>query len=373
MLEWDHFKPQRAQLALTTHEWLLSGTTAFGKNDAPRATLDSDLAVAVDLRAPVIAVDATVSSLALNYPERFDRAHQYENVAPGGDILYLDHGATAGKLPYVAPPAPPAPKKRIPLDVKIHIPHPIHAQQPPLDISAQGEIAVTVRDEGIESRGALTFTDGHIALLGHDYKLVHGSFTLTDEHPHGWLDATFEYHVPPALARDLSLESSHGGAKISLRGPPANPTKILGGANNGGLVEAMSINTLGHPSATSAPDQPASEVVNLARMEQLQVLSFMASNLPRLLFLDRMTAYSEPSGARAPYGRIEHAEAERYTNGDNVRVRAVARSVTPGRSTTELQVDRMLIDNDHTAAGIGVRAGDRAGGGIGVFVEWSGN
>jgi len=266
---------------------------------------------------------------------------------------------------------PPAARPRRALDVRLHIPRPIRVQQPPLDIEAQGDIAVQVRDTGVTARGALTIGDGVIELLGHRYRLVQGGFALTDAHPRGWLDVTFEHALPPAVARTLSRPSAGGGARITLQGPPTKPVPMLGGANNAALVEAMALNTTGYPSFTSAPDLPAASTVNLARTEALQVLSFMAANLPRLLVLDRLTAYADATRDRAAYGRIQNVEAERYARDQRTRVRAVVRPPTPGRSSAELQVDRLLINDDHTAVGVGVRAGDRGGGGVGVFVEWS--
>jgi hypothetical protein len=111
--------------------------------------------------------------------------------------------------------------------------------------------------------------------------------------------------------------------------------------------------------------------VQAPRGDQLSVLTFLAGNLPHLLFLDRISAWSDPYERADAYGRVQHLEAERYTRGDRARVRAVVRPTTPGRSSAELQYDRMLLHTDRAAAGVGVRAGDRGGGGVGVFVEWS--
>jgi hypothetical protein len=105
------------------------------------------------------------------------------------------------------------------------------------------------------------------------------------------------------------------------------------------------------------------------RGDQLSVMTFLAGNLPKLTFLDRIAAWSDPADSK--YGQIKHVEAERYNATDTTRVRAVVRPQQPGRSAAEIQVDRLLIHSDRAAAGIGVRAGDRLGGGVGFFVEWS--
>jgi hypothetical protein len=47
------------------------------------------------------------------------------------------------------------------------------------------------------------------------------------------------------------------------------------------------------------------------------------------------------------------------------------RPPTPGRSSTELQYDRVFFHDDRKAFGAGLRAGDRGGGGLGLFFEWS--
>ncbi len=367
---WHRFKPQHIKLALTTRDWLVSGTKSLGKHDAPRAALDADLAIDVDLRGPVIAVDATVNALAFKMPDPFYRAHHYENAALGGDIIYTDGGVGAGKLPYVAPRAASAPRNWRPIDVRVHIPRSIRVQQPPLEVEAKGDLAISVRDEGITARGTLTVIDGHAEVMGHRYELTQGSLVFTDEHPTGWLDLTLDHPVSAPVARNLSLPSA-GAARVSLRGSVAHPARIMGGANNASLLEAMSINVVGRTSENSAPDLPASETVNLTRLDPLLVQTFMSQNLPHLLFLDRITAYADPYRDRATYGRIQNVEAERYAKDGRSRARAVARPPTPGRSNAELQYDRLFINDEHTAVGVGLRAGDRAGGGVGVFVEWN--
>jgi hypothetical protein len=143
----------------------------------------------------------------------------------------------------------------------------------------------------------------------------------------------------------------------------------LAGAGNGGLEDVMAMNGTGLGVRVTRPDLPASESVQAPRGDQLSIMTFLASNLPHLVFLDRIKAWSDP--ADSAYGQIKHVEAERYTQGDRARVRAVVRPTVPGRSAAELQYDRMLIHNDRAAVGVGVRAGDRVGGGVGVFFEWS--
>jgi hypothetical protein len=84
-----------------------------------------------------------------------------------------------------------------------------------------------------------------------------------------------------------------------------------------------------------------------------------------------MSAWSDASEPRGAYGRIRNLEADRYTDGERDRVRAVARPTTPGRSSAELQLDHVFLHDARRALGIGVRAGDRLGGGLGLVLEWS--
>ena len=68
---------------------------------------------------------------------------------------------------------------------------------------------------------------------------------------------------------------------------------------------------------------------------------------------------------------LTHVEAESFSADQRRRTRAVVRPPTPGRSTAELQWDRLLHNTDRTLLGVGLRAGDRLGGGVGMFFEWS--
>ncbi|MDX2090612.1 MAG: translocation/assembly module TamB domain-containing protein [Kofleriaceae bacterium] len=368
--------PQKVTLTLSGENWLLSGTPLLGMHDAPRATANFDIGVEVDLMAPVLAVDATVKQFELRIPDRHDRAHAVEVASVSGDIMYLDSpNVRTGKLPVVVrSAAPTAPRKRRPMDIRVRIPAPIRVEQAPIDVMAEGELAIQIRDEGTMLRGGLAVTGGQLSIMGREYKVVDGSLVYDDAHPKGTLAVTFERPLPPPVMRQLSLESAGGGAKFILSGSPSNMAnlgKAFGGASNAGLQDAMSINGRGYPLYISAPDLPASTTVVAPRGDGLGVISFMAQNLPHLLVLDRADAHSDQYRGAAVYGRIENAEVERYSDDQKARIRGVVRPLTPGRSSAEVQVDRMLINSDRTAVGVGVRAGDRVGGGVGVFVEWS--
>lgn len=360
LLALDKTKPKHVDLSLTAKDWLVFGSDKLGLPDAPRGQASFDIAASVDLTQPVIGVDATVKRLDLDAPDRLERGHYFEKASVSGDVIFVDGAAKAGKLPYAQVVAA-APKHRRPIDVRVHIPNPIRVQQVPLDVMAKGELAITVRDEGVRTRGMLTMTSGTLNLFGRDHELVEGTVAFTDEHPRGWMELVFERQLPDYAKRALS--SSAGGARITLRGVPNQQKTVLSGSANGAMLEVMAMYNAGRPMNVAEPGRPASSTVTLPRGDQLFMLTFMASNLPHLLFLDRVTAWSD----HAPH--VTNVEAEKYTR--NARIRAVVRPPTPGRSENELQYDRLLINSDRSALGVGVRAGDRVGGGVGVFWEWS--
>lgn len=379
---WDSLlHPTAAHLDLAADKWLVFGSASgpLGPIDAPHAAADFSIGVDVDLTTPVPAIDATVHSLALRSPDRLDRAHQPEAVSVSGDVIFLGPGAgPAGKLPVSIAAAGEAeggegahPNAKLrPLDVRVHIPDPIRLNQTPFDVMATGELTVTVRPAtGVATRGTLTMHSGALSLFGQRHDLVDGTIAFTDEHPHGWMDMTFEHALPNEVMRELSKASAGGGARVKFVGSPTKPKTSLSGAANVALVEVMAMDEAGRPVYPSAPGLPASEAAQAPRGDQLLMLTFMATNLPHLIFLDRITAYADPYHDDKSYGRIENVEADHYTK--HTRVRAVTRPPTVGRSSAELQWDRLFINSDQTAAGIGVRAGSRLGGGVGVFVEWN--
>ena len=364
----DKLKPSKLELSLRAKDWLLFGGPTFGQPDAPRGSANFDIAVVADLTQPVIGIDATVRQLSLRAPDRQDRGHQAELASTAGDVIYLDGTNRAGVLP-VTPVVVAEPRKVRPMDIRVHIPHPIRLIQAPFDVMARGELAVTVRDTGVQTRGTLTMESGTLFLFGYYHRLTEGSLAFTDEHPHGWLALSFERPLPDVAMRELALAS--GGAGVKFAGPPTKPKTQLGGSANAALAEVMAMYNTGHALYVTRPGLPASATVQAPRGDQLFVLTFMASNLPHLLFLDRVTAYADPYASRGNYGRITNVEADHYARKERYRVRAVVRPPAPGRSSAELQMDRLLIHSDRAAAGVGVRAGDRGGGGIGAFVEWS--
>ena len=366
---WDQMKPTRVALDLRGRNWLLFGTPLLGKSDAPRAAADLDVGLAIDLTSPVMKVDATVRRLDLRSPDRLDRGHQPEDIAPNGDVIFLDGERVAGKLSVAAAPAPAAaPRHKRPMDITVRIPRLVRLNQTPFDLRAKGTIRIAVRDEGTRVRGSLAIPEGSLYLFGKTHRLVDGKLAFSDEHPKGWIELVFRRKLSPADSRALAGMDE---MQVAFAGPPTAPKPKLGGAGNAALAEAMAMNASGHPLHLTEPDMPATATVQAPRGDQLSMLSFMASNMPHLLFLDRFAAWADPTEGRAAYGRVEHFEGEKTSRSGKNRVRVVTRPPTPGRSSAEIQFDRLLMDRRRSAFGVGVRGGSRAGGGVGFFFEWS--
>ena len=367
---WNQLTPTRVALDLRGHDWLLFGTPLLGRPDAPRAAGDLDVGLAIDLSRPIMKVDATVRRLDLRSPDRAERGHQPEQIAPSGDLIFLDGKTVAGKLPVPPPPAAAAaqPRRRRPMDITVRIPRLVRINQTPFDLRAKGSLQIAVREAGTRVRGGLVIPRGSLYLFGRHHRLVDGKLTFSEEHPKGWIELVFRRKLSPADSRALA---GMDDMEVIFAGPPTAPKPKLGGAGNAALAEAMAMNASGHPLHLSEPDMPASATVQAPRGDQLQVLSFMAANMPHLLFLDRFAAWADPTDGRAAYGRVQHFEGERTSASGRSRVRVVTRPPTPGRSSAEIHWDRLLMDRRRAAIGVGVRGGSRAGGGVGFFFEWS--
>lgn len=369
-------RPTRLDLDIRADDWLVFGGS-MGRADAPRASLDAELAVAVDMTRPIWAVDATVRSLRLDNAERYDRAHVPEDLSTNRDVMFLDDpNVVVGKLAPVAETAAEtatAPRrKRRPMDVKIRFAKAARIIKAPLDIAVTGELDIAVRESGVSKHGTLQITDGTLDLFGHPHALERGRIDFDDAHPRGELDLVFARELSPAVARQLSRASA-GGSKITiaLSGPLAKREVRLGGAGAGGFVETLGWENAGRGMYHTEPGLPASASVQAPRGEQPLVLTFIQTNLPHMQVLDRFSAWSEPDRDRGSYARVERFEGERYGRDNKSRLKVVARPETLGRSRAEVQLDRLWINNKSLAVGAGVRAGSRQGGGVGVFLEWS--
>ena len=361
-------KPERGELTIALHDWLALGSGSPLFSDAPVASVNLDAAATADLAAPILAIDATVARADFSSPDRLDRSHQPEKAQISGDVIYLDEtSAPAGTLPVSPPPAPP--HHRLPLDIRVHIPAPIHALKAPIDLLARGELVITVRDTGVATRGKLEATGGELSLFGRVHPIAHGTLVFSDEHPHGELALAFVHPLPPEAMRELSRADEP--ARVAITAAPAKPTVALGGAFNSTLEEVLGMYHGGHPVFLAPPGLYPSSTAEVPRGDQFLVFGYISSALPHFLFLDRIATWADPSEPRGAYGQIRNLEADRYAADRSARVRVVGRPTAPGRSTAELQLDHLWVDTGRVLFGAGLRAGDRLGGGLGLFLEWS--
>lgn len=362
-------EPDRAHLEVAIHDWLALGFGPPLLSDAPIATVNLAARVDANLSLPVIALDATISKLDFAQPDRLEHSHEPEQWQVTGDVIYSADKSGALPVAPVRPGVASAPHHVVPLDVKIHIPHPIHVLKSPLELFAKGELTVAVRDTGIETRGAVEVTGGKLQLFHRDHHVVSGSIVFDDAHPHGNFALAFQYELPPEVVRELA----HSGARVDITGPPTKPLISFGGAVNSTLAEALTTYHAGHPVYLSWPGLYPSATTEVQSGYTYYIFGFLSNALPHLLFLDRAIGWVDPNEPRGAYGRIRNLELEGYASDRSARARVVARPTEPGRSTAELQLDHLWIDGNQLLVGAGVRAGDRLGGGVGLFFEWSSN
>jgi len=361
----DHLKARAAELDVEVRHWLMLGKTSPVFGDAPTATVDLDAHVAADLTQPTIGVDATITNLAFLNPDRQERGHQPEISEVSSDVIYVSGDQPVGKLPVTPPPSPPKPRR--PVDIHVHVPKPIHAVRVPFDVQAVGDVDITLRDDGMAIRGKLDMTSGTLFLFGRYHDIVAGSFAFTDEHPKGWFHVVADRELPAEAVRG----STRTRERLTLSGSPTAPQVALDGVAGATIPGVLSTYNAGHPIYATRPGLPATSTVEVPRGDQMMILGFVSLALPHLLFLDSIEAWADPSEPRGAYGRIRNLEAERYVRHRSERIRVVGRPTQPGRSTAELQLDHLWLDDARACFGAGVRAGDRLGGGVGVFFEWS--
>ena len=161
---------------------------------------------------------------------------------------------------------------------------------------------------------------------------------------------------------------------IHLQGPlSARKTTLSGAGSPGTLFDLLSVHNAGRQRYMSEPDLPASAVTEFPQHFNLLMLSYFSVNVPHLLFFDRIAAWSDIYDGRGTqaYGQIRHYRNEGYYDNDTLRVRGTMRPPVAGQSEAELGFDYMILNTPQTAVGVGVTVGSRAGGGPGVFFEWS--
>ncbi len=394
-LSLENWRPDELLLWISADEWLVFGADLVGPADAPRGTLTMDAAVTAELGSPLKKVEVDIAELELLVPARFTRAHQPEKVSVG-DVIFLDETKQApGKLPVsfealsqdgdepdIEPEQPAAQpgeqesaeKEPRGLDVTVRLNKPVHLLQFPMNLYATGEIEIKRRPGSKSIDGKLTMVDGDLHLGGRKHDLQKGSIIFNKEHSGGFMELWFARRGHNATLRDMSEASGGKDVTIHMVGPlNARKTTLSGAGSPGTLFDLLSVHNAGRQRYLAQPDMPATFTVEHPQHMNLLLLSYLAVNVPHLLFLDRVAAWSDPYDGRGTeaYGRVQHAEAEGYNQRGNVRVRAVVRPSAAGQSNAELQLDWLLRNTSRSAFGVGVSAGSRLGGGPGVFFEWS--
>lgn len=361
------FSPTDLALDLRTEDWL-----ALGPFDAPKAEITAALEVRADLRPEIAPIDVAIRELDVYSPSRFRRMHYQETVGEN-DIVFVDAPSNVGKLPQ---PEVSSPRKLGSLNANIHV-HtdtPQQAHYHPLKVEAEVDLMAEVREGDISIAGDAELRSGTIQIMGKLYTLQQGGVRFRDmcsKPP--CLDLHFGRAPMPETQRDYSLASA-GGTEIlfNIIGPASGRILDIGGAAGPYLVDAMSLQNGGRPMYQSAPHQPASQTVQYPGTFTPQIFSFLRTNLPHLLFMDKLRSWSEGNGNRGQYGQIRNYEIERYVGEDrDGRVRVEAKPRQPGQNEGELQYDWLFVNKPRFLVGIGPRFGTQLRGGVELFFEWS--
>ncbi|MBW2529571.1 MAG: translocation/assembly module TamB domain-containing protein [Deltaproteobacteria bacterium] len=389
-LSLERWLPSHVELKIDTDEWLVHGGDRYGEVDAPRGTLTAAIRAKGKLDQPIKKIDVTVDELAFLVPDRFRRAHEPEHLSLG-DVIYLDETLQPpGKLPVSAKAleedakdpfaeeqasneaAQAAPESG--LDVHVDIPNDIHLLMFPMDLFGHGGIDVSRRGDKTMVNGKITMVDGFLALGGRKHKLRKGHFLFNDDYPGGFLELWFARREHNATLRDISEASGGQVVKIHMKGPlNKRKTTLHGAGSPGTLYDLLSVHNAGRQRFLAQPDMPASITVEYPQHPNLLLLSYLATNVPHMLFLDKVAAWSDAYDGRGTtaYGEVRHLEAEGYNESGSLRVRAEVRERGAGQSASELGLDWLWVNTPQTAVGVGVNAGSRLGGGPGLFFEWS--
>jgi hypothetical protein len=381
-LSFDKLRLTGAQGRVRSEDFLLFGGS-FGQIDAPRASVTADIAVSADLTGGSRKIDVEVASFSLSSPDRFPKAHQPEVVSVG-DLLEVSSASQIGRLPVASGAArargegaagkriEPAPGDAAPgerdLTVHIRIPKPVRFRQMPLDLEATGDVTV-VRTESGQRRvsGKLDAVGGRFLMGGKLLDLDHGSVAFGDKG--SVVDLWFKREASPTALRDFATEDA-SSVRVHLDGEVGKQQIKVSGLTES-LFGALSVLNLGRVRYLTRPDLPASETPQLPQYGEIRESSYVAANLPHLLFLDRAGVIADPRDGRAAYGRLQRVDAERYFNQGSTRLKLRTRPPTVGVSQGEVEFDYLFTNTPRSVSGAGLLGGTRGGGGPTVFWEWS--
>jgi len=358
-----------AEANLQTKKWLLFGGP-LGLPDGPRATLDSEFRIHADLGQEIPLIDVTATSLSYWDPDREVFTHGFTDISPKGDLVFLgDANRPLGVLgPVLANDAVPSelpakPKAR----VRLHLPKPATIAKGPLRLRVSGDVEQVIPSAG--PTGNLEILDGSIVFFGQAFPFVESNIVLDGGPPK--VDIFFADEVAPDILRQVSRESAGSNVQIHLRPVGGGPLIAFGGAGNTSMMESLSLLHTGHGYVLTRPEAPASVTVRAPQGMHPLMIAFIKANIPKLDLLDRFAVWSSPFDVNTTYGQMRYLDATRYLGNGSSRLRLMSRPQQIGRSRSEAHLDRLFYDSESVQLGVGIRAGSRLGGGVGVFFEWT--
>ncbi len=367
-----HTKPERATLHITTRDWL-----AVGKSYAPTAAITLDADISADFTQNPRQVQANINSLNLQNPNRFKFAHA-QDFLDRGDVVFLAPDQTPGKLTAPAPPAPMASliKSDPAWSIELTLPERARAYFSPLDMVVGGALRADITPDGFFINGEIKVFDGEMEFTGTRYPLstrvpsrVFFDAASAEGCERGCLDLHFEREPDLVVQRDLALSAGKMG--VSLVGVIGKQDLILRGAGNTDLTDVSAIQNARRARYISHPDMPASQTVQHPGPDTPLIHTFLRTNMPHLILVDRASAWADPLDSQGAYGQLRHAEIDDYSTDGKRRVHVEAQPPTPGLSRASVSYDFLLLNSPRWLAGVGLRMGETAKTGAHLFFRWS--
>ena len=371
-VELDGLEPGKAALSLELDEWL-----AIGPAKAPDGVVSAKAAVDADLTQPIKLVNVTFDSLTFEKPDRYERGHAILAIGET-DIVWLDEvNVRVGQLPTSEPvvataaPAEAAPAAPSTGGAEIHLlfPNRIHLIAGPFNMWAIGQVDIDVKEK-LKVNGELVMQEGTMQFLGNYFELDHGSVLFNEKYPAGGFEFYLKHAPGQEALRDLSLAQGDESV-LYFHGPITANELDLSGFSGPNIVDVMALDNSGTTRWTSGPALPAAETVQHLNTDRPLVQTFVMTNLPHLMFLDRAKVWADPYVTPDSYSHTENFEGEVYSDDGTTRVRTVARPRQAGRSRAELQFDWLFGGNDRNIVGFGPRLGSRGAAGLELFWEWA--
>jgi len=224
--------------------------------------------------------------------------------------------------------------------------------------------------EKLKVNGELVMQEGTMQFLGNYFELDHGSVLFNEKYPAGGFEFYLKHAPGQEALRDVSLAQGDESV-LYFHGPITANELDLSGFSGPNIVDVMALDNSGTTRWTSGPALPAAETVQHLNTDRPLVQTFVMTNLPHLMFLDRAKVWADPYVTPDSYSHTENFEGEVYSDDGTTRVRTVARPRQAGRSRAELQFDWLFGGNDRNIVGFGPRLGSRGAAGLELFWEWA--